>query len=109
MIKTDTKLYLKSPPDVTTQLNFGVLEEFNVVNRLDGLYRSFTGNSAYNQKSSIIIWDKYEDLVTEDLVDNIQKQLVNCHEYSFLHKKIMERFRKQNFYQQSIVLFYIGC
>lgn len=89
---------------VTKQLNYGPLQEHGVIERLDGLYLSRTGIKSHIQKSSIVIWDEYEQLIDAVLVDNIQSLLTNP-SYSFLSDTIKNRYSENVFYQQSTVLF----
>lgn len=89
---------------VTKQLNYGPLQEFGVIDRLDGLYLSLTGIKSHAQKSSIVVWDEYEQFIDADLVDNIQK-LFSKPELSFLSNTIRDRYSENVFYQQSTVLF----
>jgi len=88
--------------EVTKLLNHGPLEEHGIINRLNGIYSSFTGLNPHNQKSSIIIWDEYEQFIDEDLVSKIQATLSQC---QFLSKIIKDRYSVNSFYQQSTVLF----
>jgi len=89
---------------VTQQLNSGPLEEHGVIERLDGLYLNVTGIKSHTQKSSIVIWDVFEQCIDENLVDNIQSQLINS-KYDFLSETIKKRYTENAFYQQSTVLF----
>ncbi len=89
---------------VTHQLNYGPLEEYGIINRLDGLYLNLTGIGSHTQKSSIVLWDTFEEFIDDSLVDNIQKFLANP-EYAFLSETIKKRYIDNAFYQQSTVLF----
>lgn len=88
--------------EVTKLLNHGPLEEHGIIDRLNGIYSSFTGLNPHNQKSSIIIWDEYEQFIDENLVSKIQAMLNQC---TFLSKIIKDRYSVNSFYQQSAVLF----
>jgi len=88
--------------DVTRLLNFGPLEENKILERLDGLYFSTTGIKSHTQKSSITIWDEFEQLIDEHLVDNIQAMLS---ENDFLSEIIKDRYSESALYQQSTVFF----
>lgn len=88
--------------EVTHLLNHGPLEKHNVIKRLDGFYESFTGLSPHMTKSSITIWDEFEDLIDADLVDNVQ-EVINRNE--FLSGVIKEKYSDNTFYQQSTILF----
>jgi len=87
---------------VTSQLNHGPLEKHGVLARLDGLYISMTGLQSYSQKSSIVIWDQFEQLIDENLVDDIQSTLS---EIGSLPDIIKARYSESVLYQQSTVLF----
>ena len=88
--------------DVMDRLNQGPLQEFNVIERLDSLYYSYTGLTSHNQKSAISIWDAFEQFIDERLVDDIQN-VMNQNE--FLAKIIQEKYSQNAFYQQSTILF----
>lgn len=89
----------------TEELNSGPLKEHAIVERLDGLYRGFTGITPHVQKSTLIIWDEFEGQISGDLIGSIQSQLVNSSKYQFLSEKIKDRYADHIFYQQSVVLF----
>lgn len=89
---------------VTHQLNHGPLEEYGIIDRLDGLYLNLTGINSHTRKSSIVLWDMFEEFIDDNLVDNIQELLANP-EYSFLSETIKKRYADNAFYQQSTVLF----
>jgi len=89
---------------VTEQLNYGPLDEHEIIDRLDGLYLSCTNIKSHTQKSSIVVWDEYEKFIDENLVDSIQK-LLNNSDYNFLSEKIKNRYSENAFYQQSTVFF----
>ncbi len=88
--------------EATKQLNYGPLEEYGVVARLDGLYNSMTGIQSYPQKSSIVIWDQFEQLIDENLVEDIQSTLSK---FTSLSEIIKARYSESVLYQQSTVLF----
>lgn len=88
--------------EATRQLNHGPLEEYGIQARLDGLYRSMTGLQSYSLKSSIVIWDQFEQLIDDQLVDNIQSELSKI---DSLPEIIKSRYGDSALYQQSIVLF----
>ncbi len=88
--------------DVTQLLNYGPLEEQNVIKRLDALYESFTSMAPHTSKSSITIWDEFEELIDENLVEGIQTTI---NQHSFLADVIREKYSENVFYQQSTVLF----
>ncbi|MFK5891805.1 MAG: (p)ppGpp synthetase [Pseudomonadota bacterium] len=89
---------------VTQQLNHGPLEDHGILERLDGLYLSLTGIKSHTQKSSILIWDQFEQFIDENLVDNIQR-LISSSDYNFLPDMIKKQYVDNAFYQQSTVLF----
>jgi len=87
---------------VSSKLSSGPLEEFGVGARLDGMYQSLTGNPPANQKSSIVIWDEFEGLITEDLPDLIERFISK---YSYLGDTITKRYLENGLYHQSVILF----
>lgn len=90
--------------DVTKLLNHGPLEEYGVQEQLDALYFSITGFRPCKQKSSIIIWDEFEQFIDEGLYEQIQT-LVTDPKYGYLADKIKEQYSSNALYRQSIVLF----
>lgn len=91
--------------EVTELLNEGPLKDHNLIATLDTLFSEFTALKPINQKSSLIIWDTYEDLIDASLAENIQNQLVNEPNYSTLKKTIEDEYPLNTFYQQSVMLF----
>jgi ppGpp synthetase/RelA/SpoT-type nucleotidyltranferase len=88
--------------DATKRLNHGPLEEFRIVERLDGIYESLTGLKPYNEKSSLLIWDEFEQFIDDSLIDSISSFITVRGEIPQL---IKDRYAEHNLYQQSIVLF----
>jgi ppGpp synthetase/RelA/SpoT-type nucleotidyltranferase len=88
--------------EVTKRLNYGPLQEYSILERLDGLYLSSTDIKPHTQKSSIIIWDEFEQFIDENLVDNIQAMLTKN---EFLSETIKKRYIENVFYHQSTILF----
>ena len=89
--------------ETTHLLNHGPLEEHCVLERLDGLYYSITGIKSHNQKSSLIIWDEFEQFIKETLVDEIQTMIGEYEE--ILPETIKQRYSTNSFYHQSTILF----
>ena len=89
---------------VTKELNRGPLQEYGVVEKLDDLYYSLTGLKSHSQKSSIVIWDEYEQFIDAKLFDEIES-LLSQSSYSYLPDSIEKKYHENIFYQQSIVLF----
>ena len=100
LIETTDEFFVSA----TKQLNYGPIQEYGVVERLDGLYFSLTGIKSFTQKSSIVIWDEYEQFIDDKLVDNIENLLANP-SYGFLPDLIKQKYSENMFYQQSTVLF----
>ena len=90
--------------DVTRLLNHGPLEEYGIQQQLDSLYFTITGLQPCKQKSSIIIWDEFEQFIDGDLYEHIQT-LVKRPELGYLSDKIKEQYSSHALYRQSIVLF----
>ena len=88
--------------DVTQLLNHGPLEEYSILERLDGIYFSFAEIRPHTQKSSIVIWDEFEQFINADLVDDIQDMLGK---HPFLSDVIKKQYSVNVFYQQSTILF----
>ena len=88
--------------EVTRMLNHGPLKEHDVIKRLDRFYEYFTGLSPHAAKSSLTIWDEFEDLINVNLVDDIQKVI---QKNDFLSGVIKEKYSNNAFYQQSAILF----
>lgn len=90
--------------EVTNQLNYGPLEEHNIVVKLDSIYFKLTDLRANHLKSTIVIWDEFEQLIDDNLVESIQK-FINDPNHSFISEKIKERYTENTIYQQSVVFF----
>lgn len=88
--------------EVTQQLNYGPLQENNILGRLDGIYASFVGINPHNQKSALVIWDSFEQFADDKLIDEIQTLLGDN---KFLSEIIKKKFHESAFYQQGVVLF----
>ncbi len=86
----------------TKQLSNESFDKYSIRERLDSIYFGFTGMKPYFQKSSIILWDEYENYIDENLVDNIQTVLK---ENGFLSDRIKSYYLESSFYQQSSILF----
>lgn len=88
--------------EVTQELNTGPLEEFQIIEQLDSIYFSLTGLKPINQKSTIAIWDAFEQFIDENLIENIRSTLS---QYEMLSNIVLNRISNDSFYQQSIILF----
>lgn len=88
--------------EVTRQLNHGPLETYGIIERLDGLYFSLTRTKSHNQKSSIVVWDAFEQFISDTLADDIQSFL---NENQVISDIIKKRYTENSFYQQSTALF----
>ncbi|MBJ9577487.1 Uncharacterized protein conserved in bacteria [Acinetobacter baumannii] len=86
----------------TKALQEGPASEFKIVEKLDSLFLIKIGLHSYSEKSSIIIFDTFEQFITEDLIDNINK-LLNRKPY--LIEKIKVKYSIFKIYQQSVILF----
>ncbi|MDA8482631.1 hypothetical protein NNO07_06080 [Pseudomonas resinovorans] len=87
---------------VTRKLNYGPLQEFQVIERLDSIYSSLIGLSPHTHKSSIVIWDEFESIVDGDLVDNVRRVI---DKYPAIADIIRDRYSKNVFYQQGTIFF----
>jgi len=101
LIETTDEFFVSA----TKEINYGPLQEHSIIERLNGLYKSFTGLDAHLQKSSLIIWSDFEGIISEELIPNIQNQLISVDKYSFLPELIQSRYSEHALYQQSIILF----
>lgn len=87
---------------VTKQLNKGPLEKTGLKKSLDVLYLEKIGAAPRNHKSSIIIWDAFEDLIKKDLYEDI---LAFTEKNEHLYTCIKRRLAESPIYQQSAVFF----
>lgn len=83
-------------------MNSGPLTEFRIIESLDSIYKDKTGLEPQNQKSSLLIYQAFEDLISAELITNISELLLK---YGFLPTKISSRYHTKPFYQQSVILF----
>ena len=88
---------------VSIQLNHGPLEEFRIVERLDGIFDVFVGNTSHNHRSAAVIFDVFSEFISEDIVDNIQKNVVSNNPH--LADCIRSKYMNNSFYHQSVILF----
>jgi ppGpp synthetase/RelA/SpoT-type nucleotidyltranferase len=87
--------------EVTQQLNQGPVEEFGILSRLDALYFSYTGIKPQTQKSILTIFDEFEDLVDETLIDSIETYI---NKNPAVAEIIKAKFSEGAIYKQSTVL-----
>lgn len=87
---------------VTDKLNSGPLRDFKIIEQLDSLYYAHVKMHSHNQKSSLVIWDAFEDFIDEKLINNIQSFISNN---SAIPLIICDKYPKNAVYRQSIVLF----
>lgn len=88
--------------EATKKLNHGPLEEHSIIERLDGLYQSLTGIKPHFQKSSLVVWDEFEQFIDAELIDKVTQFLSTK---SYVDTTIKSRYMQHNIYQQSVVLF----
>ncbi|MFP8968429.1 GTP pyrophosphokinase family protein [Pokkaliibacter sp. CJK22405] len=98
LIETTDGFFLEA----TKKINYGPLEEYSIVDRLNGLYESYTGMRPNFQKSSLVIWEDYKRFIDGDLIDKINDFLSKN---SVLVDIIKTRYRFNSIYEQSVVLF----
>lgn len=87
---------------VTDLLNAGPLKDFKIIEQLDSLYYANVNLHSYNQKSSLVIWDAFENLIDENLINNIQLFISKNPAISLI---IKDNYSKNSIYRQSVVLF----
>lgn len=83
-------------------MNSGPLKEFRIIESLNSIYKDKTGLEPQNQKSSLLIYSAFEDLISAELIKNIS-QIID--KYGFLPEKIASKYHIRPFYQQSVILF----
>ncbi|WP_240223202.1 GTP pyrophosphokinase [Rheinheimera hassiensis] len=88
--------------EATRYLNYGPLQEHNILTELDNVYFLLTNIKPSNQKSSLVIWDTFEQLIDENLI-NLIKKFVN--KYEHIGETIKQNYNNNSVYPQSIVLF----
>lgn len=100
LIETTDEFFVSA----TQQLNYGPLQEYGIIEKLDALYFSLTNMKSCTQKSSIVVWDEYEQFIDKDIAKKIEEFFADP-TYNFLSGSIKENYYKNIFYQQSTVLF----
>lgn len=98
LIETTDEIFCK----VTDELNAGPLKDYSIIEQLDSLYYSLTQLQSNNQKSSLSIWDAFEQFIDENLISNIQKFIAKNPAIPMI---IKEKYSGNSIYRQSIVLF----
>jgi len=88
--------------EATKALKAGPVTEFKIIERLDSYFLKKIGLHSSYEKSSLIIFDTFENFITEDLVDNIDMLLDRK---PFLINKIQDKYFIFKIYQQSVILF----
>ena len=90
--------------DVTQKLNYGPLQEHGIIAKIDSLYFNLTNIRPINCKSSLTIWDQFEQLLDATLMDKIQT-FTEDNNYKIVMDNIPNRLNTNMIYEQSIVLF----
>jgi len=85
--------------DVRKETNAGRI----TIKKLDGVYRSFTDREPVHYKSSYDIWGEFEDLVTEELIENITDTLEPLKDS--ISMVVNKNYNIDGMYQQGAVLF----
>lgn len=88
--------------DVVNELNKGPLQNYHTDKKLDAIYSNIIGISPYNQKSSIAIWDAFEDLLEEDLASKIE---CFVRKNPVIAQMVIEKRIENSFYNQSVIFF----
>jgi ppGpp synthetase/RelA/SpoT-type nucleotidyltranferase len=89
---------------VTDSLNYGPMEEFDILVKFNALYESLIAKSPFIDKSSLVIWDNFEDQVSENFCEQVEKFYSSN---PSLVDLIKSRYETNPLYQQSIVLLLI--
>jgi len=58
--------------EVTQKLNYGPLQEHCINDKMNSLYSNLTGIQPINCKSSLTIWDQFEQFIDDSLIDKIK-------------------------------------
>lgn len=87
---------------VTELLNYGPLEQYRILERLNSLYFCNTNIKSHTQKSSVIIWDVFEQFINENLITEVEEML---RKNDYLYEIIQKKYSECSLYQQSTVLF----
>lgn len=88
--------------DVYNELQSGPLKDYSIIPRLDAIYKNITGCQSHTQKSALVVWDAFEDLIDDKLIENISRTVSVI---SGVAETINQRYAQHGFYQQSTVLF----
>ncbi|WP_028292455.1 GTP pyrophosphokinase [Oceanobacter kriegii] len=89
--------------DVNSRLIFDVSGEFDFQEKLDSLYKEYVGfESASAQKSSIVIFDEFRDLIDEDLLRKVERFI---RKECYLSDVIRGGVGENPFYKQSVIIF----
>lgn len=98
LIEATDEIFCKSK----ALMNAGPLTDFRIIESLNSIYKDKTGLEPQNQKSSLLIYQAFEDLISAELIKDISELLSR---YGFLPAKISSKYHIRSFYQQSVILF----
>lgn len=87
---------------VKHKLNNGLLVDLKIVEKLDSLYIQITGLQPIHQKSSLSIWDTFEDFINTDLIQNIQ---IFTAKNPYIAEIVKQKYHENSIYRESVVLF----
>ncbi|USD36538.1 GTP pyrophosphokinase family protein [Ferrimonas sp. SCSIO 43195] len=91
--------------NVNSRLNNSSAENFNFHNEMDQIYTEFVGVCPdMRQKSSVVICDEFEKLITEDTTEKINKFLSKN---NYIKSIISDERTNYPFYNQSVSIFVI--
>lgn len=88
--------------EVVEYLNHGPVKEYEILERLNGMYELFVDIKPCTHKSSLYLWEEFEQLASIELPEDIQKFL---DKYPSLKDVIRSRYSSNILYQQSVILF----
>lgn len=88
--------------NVTAQLDSQPSQYYKIQELLDRLYKDLTGLAPLNQKSSIVIFDEFQNCIDESLENKLIKFIENNQHIS---KTIVKRSSTNSFYSQSVIVF----
>ncbi|WP_051206048.1 GTP pyrophosphokinase [Oceanospirillum maris] len=89
--------------DVNNRLTSSASENLNFQQQLDNLYKKYIGfESIAAQKSSIVVLDEFNELITEDLMKKLEAFIIK---ESYLPEIIRSSANINPFYMQSVIIF----
>ncbi|MFT6599272.1 MAG: ppGpp synthetase/RelA/SpoT-type nucleotidyltransferase [Alloalcanivorax sp.] len=88
--------------EVTEKLNYGPVESSSIASDLDAFYRDKVGYSPVRQKSAILIWDAFEQFLSDGLFIKLMS-FVEANQYVL--EAIKSRYSSNALYRQGCIFF----